>query len=170
MVSATPSTRKVEDAIEIDVVLDEETKMVGEDAQVVGKILCNVAQGWKETSQNAIVPAEEAAEYFFKKILRGARKVFRQVGKAGLEMGKHFMGQKAGEMIKQEIRERTGRHALGDDEPYSGLVLALSEDIDEIARTLSPRVFSLTGASLCRRPSGIPTPQSSSRTALQFSR
>ncbi|KAM7302194.1 uncharacterized protein ISCGN_017711 [Ixodes scapularis] len=56
---AAPSTRKAEDAIAIDVVLDEEAKRVGEEAQLVGKILCNVAQGWKETAQKANVPADE---------------------------------------------------------------------------------------------------------------
>ncbi|CAN7997982.1 unnamed protein product [Ixodes pacificus] len=142
---AAPSTRKAEDAIAIDVVLDEETKRVGVEAQLVGKILCDVAQGWKETAQKTIVPADEAAEYFFKKIFRGARKVFRQVGKAGLEIGKRFLGQKAGEMIRRKIRERTGRYALGDDESYSGLVLALSEDIDQLGKDLIAKGVQLNG-------------------------
>ncbi|KAM7302198.1 putative secreted protein, partial [Ixodes scapularis] len=116
-----PSTKKADDAIPLDVFVDEETKRVGEEAQLVGKILCDVAQGWKETAQKANVPADEAAEYFFKKIFRGSRKVFRQIGKAGLEIGKRFLGQKAGEIMRQKIRERTGRYALGDDESYSGL-------------------------------------------------
>ncbi|KAG0413665.1 hypothetical protein HPB47_009186 [Ixodes persulcatus] len=89
--------------------------------------------------------AIKAAEYFFKKIFRGARKVFRQVGKAGLEIGKRFLGQKAGEMIRQKIRERTGRYALGDDESYSGLVLALSEDIDKLGKDLIAGGVQLNG-------------------------
>uniref|UniRef100_A0A131Y8U3 Putative secreted protein n=1 Tax=Ixodes ricinus TaxID=34613 RepID=A0A131Y8U3_IXORI len=145
MVFAAPSTKKAGYTIPFDVVLDEETKRVGEEAQLVGKILCDVAQGWKETSQKATVPADEAAEYFFKKIFRGARKVFRQVGKAGLEIGKRFLGQKAGEMIRQKIRERTGRYALGDDESYGGLVLALSEDIDQLGKDLVAKGVQLNG-------------------------
>ncbi|EEC09001.1 secreted protein, putative [Ixodes scapularis] len=86
-----------------------------------------------------------AAEYFFKKIFRGARKVFRQVGKAGLEIGKRILGQKAGEIIRQKIRERTGRYALGDDESYSGLVLALSEDIDQLGKDLIVKGVQLNG-------------------------
>ncbi|CAN7992659.1 unnamed protein product [Ixodes hexagonus] len=142
---AAPSPKKADVVNALDIVVDEESKSVGEEAQLVGKVLCDIAQGLKEASQNEAVPADEATEYFFKKIFRGARKVFRQVGKAGLEIGKRFLGQKAGELIRQKIRERTGRYALADDDSYQGLVLALSEDIDQLGKELIDRGVELNG-------------------------
>lgn len=137
---AAPSPKQQEkDASALDVVVDKESKRVGEEAQLVGKILCEVAQGWKESTRKATVPDDQASEYFFKKIFGGARKVFRQVGKAGLEIGKRFLGQKAGEMIRQKIRERTGQYAFADDESYEGMVLAVSEDIDQLGKELIAR-------------------------------
>lgn len=120
---------------EVDII--QEFKDIGEDSQRVGKVLCDIAKAWKDAAQKEASSLDDQnEEYFFKKLFRGARKVFRQVGKAGLEIGKRFIGQKAQEMIRQKIRERTGQYSFEDSTSFSEFLQHLAEDVDMLGETL----------------------------------
>ncbi|EEC02997.1 hypothetical protein IscW_ISCW003094 [Ixodes scapularis] len=74
-----------------------------------------------------------SVEYFFKKLFR--KKIVRQIGKAGAEIGKKFLGQKAQEAIQQKMRER-GYYTLDEAGNHSNYLFAISEEVERLGKDL----------------------------------
>lgn len=47
----------------IDITADEELRRVGEDEQLVGQILCDIAEGWKQRAEKMSLKREDQVSY-----------------------------------------------------------------------------------------------------------
>ncbi|CAN7997976.1 unnamed protein product [Ixodes pacificus] len=87
-----------------------------------------------------------------KKLFR--KKIFRQIGKAGAEIGKKFLGQKAQEIIQQKMKER-GHYTLDEAGNHSNYLFAISEEVERLGKDLIAKRPDLYGNSVQKKETPV---------------
>uniref|UniRef100_A0A4D5RTA3 Putative conserved secreted protein n=1 Tax=Ixodes scapularis TaxID=6945 RepID=A0A4D5RTA3_IXOSC len=124
---------------------NKEFMKTDEDTQMLGETLMNFAEAIKEEARHPTLRDDQSVEYFFKKLFR--KKIVRQIGKAGAEIGKKFLGQKAQEIIQQKMKER-GHYTLDEAGNHSNYLFAISEEVERLGKDLIAKRPDLYGNSV----------------------
>ncbi|KAH7965875.1 hypothetical protein HPB49_011759 [Dermacentor silvarum] len=130
------------------VILDDESKRVGEEAKQVGEVLRAIAQELRDPIPDWGGDINEVEEYFFKRIWRGIKrgvkavgkgvgKVAKEVGKGVGHVAKGIITSKAADIVKKVFEKKLAVYALEDKNTYNNFLQDVAEELDRIGEALT---------------------------------